>query len=110
MKSFFLGVQLARLQNGIVSFQFQSCLANALEGCRSVPCKVRSIVGCNPNVVHVLSLFVSFVNWVEYSGRKLEKAETDLLRPCASLSYAEILIKKLKGSISTDRCSANRKQ
>ena len=45
--------------------QFQSCWANALEDSRKFPGEFRSIVGCNPNVVHVLNTLVSFNNWVE---------------------------------------------
>ena len=45
--------------------QLQSCLANALEDCPNVPGKVRSIIGCNSNVVYVLSTLVSFDDWVQ---------------------------------------------
>ena len=43
--------------------QFQSCLANAFEDCPNVPGKIRSVIGCNSNVIHVLSTLVSLDNW-----------------------------------------------
>ena len=42
--------------------QFQSCIANALEDCPKVPGKVRSVIGCDSNIIHVLSTMVSLDN------------------------------------------------
>ena len=48
----------------LLYFQFQSCLANALENCLVAPGKIRIIVGCTHKIVHVLSTLVSFDNWI----------------------------------------------
>ena len=45
--------------------QFQSCLQNTLEDCPNVPGEVRSIIGCDSNVVHALSTLVSFDDCVQ---------------------------------------------
>ena len=49
----------------LLDCQFQSRLANALENCPNAPGKVRSIIGCDANVVHVMGTLVSFDNWVQ---------------------------------------------
>ena len=68
----------------LLNCQFQSCLANTPEDCPNVPRKVRSISGCNSKIIHVLSTLVSFDNWVQVLAHEARKADTDLLRPCAS--------------------------
>ena len=45
--------------------QFQSCSVNSLKYCPKVPVKIPTIVGCNPNIILVLSTMVSFDNWVQ---------------------------------------------
>ena len=49
---------------------FSSCLADALEDCPNVLGKIRSNIGCNPNIVHVLSTMVNFDNWVQVLTHK----------------------------------------
>ena len=44
--------------------------------------------------------------WYRYSRMKLGKADTNLLRPCASLLWAKVLLAKLNASTRTDRWSA----
>ena len=46
----------------------------------------------------------------KYSRKRLEKADSDLLRFCASLRYAKVLLAKLNASISTVFGSAIFKQ
>ena len=55
-------INLSESELAFLFCQFQSCLANALEG---GPDKFRSLVGSNPNFVHVLSTLFSFDNWVQ---------------------------------------------
>ena len=56
------------MSNSEVAFlncQFQRWLVNTLEDCPKVPGEVRSFIGCDSKVVHVLSRLVSFDNWVQ---------------------------------------------
>ena len=52
----------------LVDCQFQSCLADAIRA------KVRSIIGCDCNVVHVLNTVVSFDNWVQVLAHEARKS------------------------------------
>ena len=45
--------------------QFQSCLAKALKNCPNVAGKIRTIIGCKPNVIHALSTLISLDNCVQ---------------------------------------------
>ena len=44
---------------------FNSCLADALEDCPNVPGEVRSHIGGDSNVAHVLSTLASLKDWVQ---------------------------------------------
>ena len=64
--------------------QFQTCLANLLGECPNVQGSVRSMIGCNPNIVHVIGNWSPSTTGSKYSLINLEKADTNLMRPCAS--------------------------
>ena len=108
---FFLGIQLVWHRCGIFSIvSFNPAWRMYL---KSAPLfRVRS-------VALLTAIRISSTYWghwsasttgSKYSRMKLEKADTDLLRPCSSLSYARVLLAKLKASISTERWSAICKQ
>ena len=54
--------------------QFQSCIANALEDCPSVQGKVRSIIGCDSNIIRKLSTLARFDNWVQVLAHAARKS------------------------------------
>ena len=73
---------------------------------------LRLLMSCSASLA---AMPISSTNWAhwsalitlsKYSRMKLEKAYRALLRPCANLLYAEVLLAKLKASISMDRWSA----
>ena len=57
-----------------LNYQFQSCLAIALEDWPNVPGNIRNNVGCNPNIVHILSTFVSLDNCVQVFTHETSKS------------------------------------
>ena len=59
------GTQLVSLQKAPLDCQFQPYWANALEYWSNVPVEISSIFGCNLNIVHELSTFISFINSVQ---------------------------------------------
>ena len=58
----------------LFNYLFQSCLASALEDSPNVLEKVRSIVGCSSNIVHVLSTLVTFDNWIQVLTQEARKS------------------------------------
>ena len=58
----------------LLDCQFHSCIANALEDCPNVPGKVRSVIGCDSNIIHLLSTLVSLDNWVQILAHEAWKS------------------------------------
>ena len=58
--------------------QFQSCLAIVLEYCSDVLGQVRSIIGCDCNVVHVMRTLVSLDDWVQVLKHENLKKQTQI--------------------------------
>ena len=73
VKWFYQDIQLLWRQLVFLFCQFQPFLAKAIDDCLNVPCMLRSQVGCNPNIVHVLSILVSFDNWVKVLAQEALK-------------------------------------
>ena len=77
MKWLFQEIQPAWLQSGTFQlFFFQFCIAIALEDYPSVPGEVCNIIGCDSNIIHVLSTLVSFYNWVQVLAHEAREKQT----------------------------------
>ena len=77
-----------------------------LKTARILPVRSVSVVAAIPKLSTYCAGWSAVTTGSKYSLMKPEKADTDLLRPCASLSKAKVLRAKLNTSFSTDFWSA----
>ena len=89
---------------------FQSCIENALEDCPNVPVRSVALLAAISKSSTCWAHWSTLTTGSKYSRMKLETADIDLLRPCASLLLAKVLLAKLNASISIERWSAICKQ
>ena len=80
MKWFCLGLQLNGIEGGTFLLSVSILLRKCTGDCPNVPGMMRSIVGCNSNIVHFLSTLVNLDNRVQALAHKTWKSKHGLTK------------------------------